>query len=265
MTAYPEGTPCWADLMSADLAGVKDFYGDVLGWTFADKSTEFGGFTEAYADGKAVAAVVPPMSDDGAPSAWCLYFASHDAEATAAKIRDNGGEVLAGPTRIDGFGTTVTARDPAGVTFGVWQADQRQGFDQPGEPGGYCWAEIFTREPELTDAFFSAVFPYRAQRIEDEQMDFKIFSLGEGAVLGRMAMGEEFPAEVPAHIQVYFAVDDCDAAVARVTERGGALHFGPMDTPFGRFASIADALGAGCALIDVNKTAGELPEMVDVP
>ncbi|CAM5665279.1 Putative hydroxylase, melanin type secondary metabolite synthesis protein OS=Streptomyces glaucescens OX=1907 GN=SGLAU_02735 PE=4 SV=1 [Streptomyces glaucescens] len=43
---------------------------------------------------------------------------------------------------------------------------------------------------------------------------------------------EEFPREVPPHINVYFAVPDCDEAVAKATERGGVLRLGPMDSPF---------------------------------
>lgn len=59
MAVEPEGTPCWADAMFTDVEGAKSFYGDVLGWTFGESSSEFGNYTQAYANGKAVAAVVP--------------------------------------------------------------------------------------------------------------------------------------------------------------------------------------------------------------
>lgn len=61
MAAHPDGTPCWVDAMFSDVEGAKSFYGDVLGWTFGESSSEYGNYTQAYADGKAVAAVVPPM------------------------------------------------------------------------------------------------------------------------------------------------------------------------------------------------------------
>ncbi|MFD9049944.1 hypothetical protein ACFVZ9_24630, partial [Streptomyces zaomyceticus] len=38
--------------------------------------------------------------------------------------------------------------------------------------------------------------------------------------------------------------------------------FGPMDSPFGRFAAILDPQGAAFAVIDVRTTVGEMPEMV---
>ncbi|MFE1249432.1 VOC family protein [Streptomyces sp. NPDC058735] len=267
MAVQPEGTPCWADAMFSDLDGAKSFYGDVLGWTFGESSSQYGNYTQAYADGKAVAAVVPPMpGQDGeeAPSQWCLYLAAQDASATAERIRSNGGQVLMEPMRVGDFGSMCLARDPGGVVFGVWQAGRHEGFEATGEPGAYIWAEIFTREPERSDAFFPAVFPYRQRDMEDDRTDLRVYDLGESHVLGRMRMTEDFPPEVPPYINVYFAVEDCDEAVARATGLGGALRFGPMTMPFGRFAAISDPQGAHFSVIDPTTTEGEMPKLTEV-
>lgn len=263
MAALPEGTPCWADAMFTDVEGAKSFYGEVLGWTFGEASSEFGNYTQAYADGKAVAAIVPPMPGQEGFSAWCLYFASPDVAATAAKIRENGGEILMEPMQVGDFGSMLLAKEPSGAVFGVWQAGTHEGFEKRGASGAFCWAEVFTREPAKPDAFFPEVFPYRTQRMVDEQVDFKIFNLGSDPVLGRMKMTDDFPPEVPPYIQIYFGVDDCDEAVAKVTERGGTLQFGPMDTPYGRFAALADPQGAAFAVIDQSNQHGDLPTLVD--
>ncbi|GEC05473.1 hydrolase [Streptomyces spinoverrucosus] len=265
MAVQPEGTPIWADAMFGDVEGAKTFYGDVLGWTFGEASTEYGNYTQAYSNGKAVAAVVPPMPGQEGQSQWCLYFASPDAAATAARIRENGGQVLMEPMQVGDFGSMCLASDPTGVVFGVWQPGTHEGFEAPMEqPGAYCWAEVFTREPEKSDAFFSAVFPYTAQQMEDDDVDFRIFNLEGNPVLGRMKMTDEFPPEVPHYINVYFSVANCDDAVARATKLGGVLRFGPMDSPFGRFAAISDPQGANFSVIDTTTTVGEMPTLSDV-
>ncbi|MEG8275059.1 VOC family protein [Streptomyces sp. AHA2] len=264
MAVQPEGTPCWADAMSSDLEGAESFYGEVLGWTFAQARSEFGDRTEAYADGRAVAAVVPPVPGQEGRSPWCLYFAAEDAVATAERIRAHGGEILTGPVRVVDLGSMCLARDPGGVVFGLWQAGTHEGFQAVAEPGAYTWAEIFTRDPATSDAFFSSVFSYRQRHMEDEEGDFRIYDLGERTVLGRMEMGEEFPPEVRPHINVYFGVGDCDEAVARAVGLGGELRFGPMTTPFGRFAAIGDPQGASFSVIDTGTTEGEMPELTDV-
>jgi predicted enzyme related to lactoylglutathione lyase len=250
--------------MFSDVEGAKSFYGDVLGWTFGEASSEYGNYTQAYADGKAVAAVVPPMPGQEGQSQWCLYLASPDAAATAGKIRDNGGEVLMEPMAVGDFGTMCLGRDPSGAVFGVWQAGQHEGFEATGEPGAYAWAEVFTREPAKTDDFLTAVFPYRAKQMEDDAVDFRIFDIGENTVLGRMKMTDDFPPEVPSYVNVYFAVSDCDDAVAKATKLGGVLRFGPMSSPFGRFAALTDPQGASFSVIDLSTTEGEMPKISEV-
>lgn len=211
-----------------------------------------------------MAAVVPPMPGEEVKSAWCLYLASPDAAATVEKIRSAGGEVLMGPMQVGDFGSMAIAKDPGGVTFGVWQAGSHEGFEKQGEPGAYTWAEVLTREPGKADAFFPAVFPYSTKRMEADQVDYKIFQVADRPALGRMKVGpEDLPPEAPSYVSVYFAVDNCDATVAKVTEHGGQLYFGPMDSPFGRFAAVGDQQGAAFGIIDLGATSGDMPVMAD--
>ncbi|WP_406864568.1 VOC family protein [Streptomyces sp. HUAS MG47] len=265
MAARPEGTPVWADAAFTDVEGAKTFYGEVLGWTFGEASSEYGNYTQAYKDGKAVAAVVPPMPGEGEPvSAWCLYFASDDVNATARKISGAGGKVLMEPMAVGDFGSMAIAQDPAGAVFGIWQGGTHEGFELEGEPGAFTWAEVFSREPEKSDAFLTSVFGYNTKTMVDDNVDFKVFDLGgEMPVLGRMKMTtEDFPPEIPSYVQVYFGVDDCDEAIAKAEKLGGRKVFGPMGTPFGRFAALVDPQGAAFAVIDTETTEGDMPEMV---
>lgn len=264
MAAESEGTPCWADATFGDIEGAKRFYGELLGWDYGDSLPEFGNYTQAYVDGKAVAALMPPVPGQEMPAAWTLYLASPDAAATAAKIREHGGEVLVEPMQVGEFGTMVLARDPGGTAFGVWQAGSHEGFGARTVPGAYNWAEVFTREPEKADAFFPAVFGYGVKRMEDDAVDFALYDLGADPVLGRMRMTEDFPPEVPPYLNVYFTVADCDAAVEKAKALGAQLRFGPLTIPFGRFAALTDPQGAPFSLIDNTTTGGEMPKLADV-
>ncbi|WP_327323386.1 VOC family protein [Streptomyces sp. NBC_01210] len=261
MAALPEGTPCWADAMFPDLEAAKSFYSELMGWTYDEGSEEFGNYTQARSDGRLVAAVVPQMPGMESPAAWNLYFASPDAAATAAKIRENGGTLLMEPMQVGEFGTMATAQDPSGVSFSVWQPGAHEGFEKTGEPGSFAWAEITTRDAAKADAFFTATFPFEVQKMKHEVVDFHLWNIGGRPVAGRMKMTDDFPPDVPPHVNVYFAVADCDAAIATVNKLGGQVHFGPMDSPFGRFATVADQQGAVFSVIDLQTTKGEMPEM----
>ena len=64
------------------------------------------------------------------------------------------------------------------------------------------------------------------------------------------------PEEAPAFWLTYFAVEDADAAVAKVQELGGSVTMPPMDLAgVGRLAVVADPHGAQFGLIK-----GEPPE-----
>ena len=77
-------------------------------------------------------------------------------------------------------------------------------------------------------------------------------------------MTDDFPPEVPSYINLYFVVPDCDDAVAKATKLGGVLRFGPMDSPYGRFAAISDPQGANFSVIDLTTKQGEVPKTRDV-
>ena len=52
------------------------------------------------------------------------------------------------------------------------------------------------------------------------------------------------PEGVPDHWSIYWDVDDVDVTVALARKLGGSLVDGPMDTPYGRMATVTDPTGA---------------------
>ncbi|MFJ9038853.1 VOC family protein [Streptomyces sp. NPDC102406] len=261
MAAQIEGAPVWADAMFTDLEAAKGFYAELFGWSYDTGAEEFGDYTQARtASGKNAAALSPQMPGmEGVPAAWNLYFATTDIAATAERVKSAGGTLSMEPMRVGDFGTMVTAQDPTGCLFSVWQADSHEGFEAVNEPGAFCWAEVNSRDAARTDAFFTSVFPYEVRKMADEHVDFDVWQLAGSPVLGRMRMTDDFPEHVPSYVNVYFVVEDCDAALATVRRLGGTLHFGPVDSPFGRFAAVGDPQGAAFTVIDVTSTKGEMP------
>lgn len=117
---WPTGVPCWTDLGTFDVGAAQDFYGAVLGWSFAPTDDEYGGYVIADVGGNAVAGIGPQQGDQ--QPAWMLYLASDDADKTAATIAENGGTVLLPPGDVGPLGRMLVASDPSGGVFGVWQS-----------------------------------------------------------------------------------------------------------------------------------------------
>lgn len=293
MAAFAEGVPCWVDAMLPDLAAGKRFYGELFGWTFGASEPRYGHYTQAFHNGRNVAALAP-KTDGRMPTVWNIYFAVQDTAATAARIRAAGGRLISEPTRIGDFGVMVTAVDPGGAVFGLWQAGSHPGFEEHGTPGSYGWTELRTRDPECADAFYRAVFGYGTVspgkgsdgRSGEGPGEGPGEESGEGsgegsegrsggadvvlwvergapaepgrAIGSRAAMGDRFPAEMPAHFLTCFVVADCDEAARTAHELGGRLLNGPEATPYGRFAVLVDNQGALFAVVE-RSAAGAQP------
>src|SRR6476646_2654691 len=100
-TSYEPGIPCWIDLASPDLEATVGFYGQLFGWDVpeAENAEQTGGYRLAMLKGKPVAGLMPQMQE-GQPVAWSTYVAVEDADATAAKVREAGGGVVAEPMDV---------------------------------------------------------------------------------------------------------------------------------------------------------------------
>lgn len=243
--AWPAGTPCWVDLATPDLAAAESFYAAVLGWEFSEPFEEFGGYIDARYRGEMVAGIGPTMSREQ-PTAWTIYFATDDADATAKAISEAGGTLAADPLDVADLGRMAVAVDPTGASFGIWQAGHHLGISRYNEPGGLTWEEGWVPDLPRAKEFYTAVFGFTFTEIPG-MAGYETFAT-DGSELG--AIGS---SDGPPHWVAYFSVGDVDVAVAKAVELGGTLIHPPMDTPNGRLAEITDPQGA------VLKLASQVP------
>lgn len=259
MVAFAEGVPCWVDVSLPDVRAGKRFYGDLFGWTFdpegdADSVPAYGSYVNAFSDGKRVASLAAKR-DGRMPTAWGVYFATSDAVALVERIKEAGGGMVMDPTIVGPYGTMAQGVDPGGAVFGLWQPGSHSGFEKQGEPGSFCWAEVYTRDKESVDLFYESVFGFVGKDLPDEPADFRAWSPagsepgGDSAVGGRSVITDAFPKEMPGHFLVYFSVADCDETVAETVRLGGRVRESAADTPYGRVAGLVDNQGATFAVL----------------
>ncbi len=257
-TSYAPGTPCWVDLGSPDLDASIDFYSALFGWEVPESENleQTGGYRRATKNGADVVGMMPLMQE-GQPPAWSSYVSVADAKATAVAVAEAGGSVIAEPMDVLGLGWMAVFADPAGAVFGIWQPGTFPGAGIVNEPGALSWNELNTRDLAGAKEFYGAVFGWT---FEDNDMGeagtYTTISLGEDMVGGILNMTERgVPEEVPAHWQVYFAVEDTDATVGQATELGGSVMVPPMEVPAGRFSILVDPHGASFAVIALSEEA----------
>jgi uncharacterized protein len=243
-TRWPAGTPCWVDVSVDDVPTAVAFYEGLFGWDVTVGGPEAGGYSIARKDGRIVAGIGPKMGPAEAPSAWMTYLATDDADATAAKIKGAGGQLLAEPMDVMSEGRMAVAMDPVGAAFGIWQGENTTGIGRANEPGSLVWSEHLSRDFDASKAFYQAVFGYDFQDMSSAGFTYAMLMVDGHEVGGIGVYPEGTPSEVPAAWSTYFQVTDTDAAVAKATELGGSLVRPIMDTPYGRMGTVADNHGA---------------------
>ena len=250
-TAWPEGTPCWVDLGVSDIPLAIGFYSGIFGWEVVQGGPETGGYAIAHLDGRTVAGIGPKMGPPDTPTLWTVYFATADADATAAKVKGAGGQLLMDPMDVMDVGRMAIAADITGASFGLWQAGVHTGIGLANAPGALTWNEHFSRDWEGAKAFYAAVFGYEYGDMSGDGFSYATLLLGGHEVGGIGAYPADIPADQPAAWSTYFGTADTDSQVAAVTNAGGAVLQPPRDSPYGRIAVVADNQGAVFSLISI--------------
>jgi len=112
------GAVCWNELITTDPKAAA-FYEEVLGMTTSTEEMGTGEYTLFKVGDDMVGGTTPPQMP-GVPNHWHVYFAVDDADATAVKVTELGGTILAEPFDIP-VGRISVARDPQGGTFSIIQ------------------------------------------------------------------------------------------------------------------------------------------------
>ena len=116
----------WVDMTGPKAAGLKRFYGSVVG--LSAQAVPMGTYKDwamTAPDGRAVCGL---CHDRGAnakvPPGWLPYFTVASVAASVAAAKRLGGTVVDGP-RSGGGGRFVVLRDPAGTHLALYQATRR--------------------------------------------------------------------------------------------------------------------------------------------
>ena len=249
---WAEGTPCWIDLTTSDIDGARAFYGELFGWHSEPGAPEYGGYTMGVIDGRPVAGFTPPPPGQERPTAWNTYLATPDADATAAKIEANGGQLIMPVMDVGDVGRMGVGTDPTGGIVAFWQAGTHVGFGLANVPGTDVWNECMTTDYAAVVPFYAAVFGVTTTDMGGEGFQYSSMDL-DGRPVGGIGAVDE--GGQPGW-RTYFAVTDTDATVAETKRLGGSVVTEASDTPFGRMAHLADPQGGRFSVMQYAGDAG---------
>lgn len=252
------GEPTYLELDSDDLDGAKAFYGELFGWEFHDQGAELGHYHQIRSGellvGGAMSTVGMPCPEGGKiPSRWMVFLATDDIEGTCRRAAEAGATVAVSPMSPGDTGRAAVLIDPSGAVVGLWQAGTIVGTDLPRAAGSPVWFELMTKDFDAALPFYREVLGWDVQAYSEEGSDWRYVTngTGENSVAGMGDAAGVFADDVPSAWRVVLGIADFDTALARIPELGGAVLDGPMDSPYGRLATVRDPQGATFQLLGV--------------
>lgn len=255
----------WYELLTSDLAGARQFYSKVVGWSIVDSGmpgmaylffnatdTETGAETSVGG----MMQIDNDMKASGARPVWLGYIGVEDVDDCVARLTKAGGSVMMPATDIPDVGRFAMVTDAQGVPFYVMRGFSDEpslsfAMDKP-RPGHCAWNELASTDPANAWAFYGSLFGW----VKDGDMDMgpmgKYEFIRHGEMIGALMPK---PKEMPVPMwSYYFRVADIDAAATAVADNGGQVFYGPAEVPGGDFIiSGMDPQGAAFNLVGAKK------------
>ncbi len=110
-----DGKIDYVEFPSADMGRTQGFYREAFGWSFVDYGPTYAAFTEGMDGGFQADAAEAPRTP-------LVVIYAADLEATLARVRAAGAEVVRAPFSFPG-GRRFHFRDPSGTELAVFQPD----------------------------------------------------------------------------------------------------------------------------------------------
>ena len=253
-THYEPGIFCWTDLATTDAAGAKDFYAGLFGWEAEDAPVgDSATYTMLNLDGDYIGGLYEMPVDQreqGVPPYWLSHVSVESADDTVARARDLGGEVLASPFDVFDSGRMAIIQDPVGAVFSAWQPREHIGAGRVNDVGCLGWNELNTSRPEAASEFYSGLFGWEMEPMEEEGSLAYVLIKNNGWTNGGVMPMSQRHGDAPSHWLPYFNVPSCDGAVTRIRELGGAVLVEPFEPGAGRISVVGDPQEAAFAVFE---------------
>jgi uncharacterized protein len=237
------GEFCWINMLTPQPAQAREFFGTLLGWTYAEipglgHAVEVGG-----RDIGGLFDLNAPNTPKGIPPSIGVMVKVDSADATCEKVTSLGGKVKPPFDIMDNLRMAVCF-DPNGANFDVWEPKKAHGTDVDCSlPGAPRWFETLTTDVDRAANFYAELFGWTAEATPSPALNYTTFKLGATPVAGMLQITPRMRMVQP-HWRTYFTVKDADATARKAVELGGTLCMTMKDVPgLGRFCGITSPQG----------------------
>lgn len=117
------GAFSWFELLSGDVEGSKQFYGELFGWEFKKADNVEFDYQVVSLNGQEMAGILDKkhIGNENIPPHWGNYITVTDIKVTLAKAKELGANVIVEITPIPNVGDFAIIQDPQGAVISMIQ------------------------------------------------------------------------------------------------------------------------------------------------
>lgn len=215
----------WHDLLTADIAAAKRFYGGLFEWTFQEG--EDPGYVVILNRSRPIGGIVIVESpkNSGRKGRWLASLSVKDVDQAAEFVRTSGGLIHEQPKTIPERGRLAIVSDPQDAQLVLLHAASGDPPDGPLAMYEWMWDELWTHQKEQAIEFYSLLAGYTHELIRDESgRGYDLLKTGTHPRAGIAVISVENvrPMWLP-----YIRVPDPNQMAERVEELGGRVIVAP--------------------------------------
>jgi uncharacterized protein len=122
------GAMDWNELLSGDPEKARAFYTELFDWKAESmamgEGPDAGEYTVFSLGETPVAGLMKTPEGMEMPPSWTVYYNVADADATAGRVTELGGQIYFGPHFMETVGKFATCADPQGAVFAIIEPDR---------------------------------------------------------------------------------------------------------------------------------------------
>jgi len=255
---YHVGKFVWFDLLTNDVPGTKQFYGELFNWEFEGDSSDDTFYATIKNSGTPIGSVIylKRTDENVSESRWLSFLSVPDVDRAADQVRQAGGVVLKEPRDFPDRGRIALVRDPQGAIFALLRANGGDPPDSDLETGKWMWNELWTTDVMAATAFYKTIVGFTREAIELSMGEtYQQLKLADRVRAGIVPIPWD---DLKPNWLPYVAVADISATVAHVKLLGGEVLLEPDEQiRDDSVAVIADPSGAAFAVQNLPSGKGE--------
>lgn len=235
-----KGEIVWIDLVTNDAKASKKFFSNLLGWSFDNHDA----YDLALSGTKPVSGIIEDkeLLKGSKTSYWVVSNSVADAEATAKKIKNQGGKVLSAPLEISGRGIVALVEDPQGAFFSIVQNSSGDPKASAPRNGEWMWAELWTSNPKAAVSFYADVLSITTKPVANNEGEEYFILKGATYEFGgitKIPVKNEAPIWIPV-----LRVENATGIAEKAVKIGGSILIGPTTVSGNKVALITTPSGA---------------------